>query len=307
MALPIAYLWLDGYAKRLLLVGFAVTVAYLSNGFRIAIVGFLNYTGLSNSDLGALHLLEGLATSLVSYLLIFGFLSLLSRLSPAASTDTVDDAAAGPATVQGGVRRFGFDAGMLAIVVMSWVYMATFRPVQVPLDDALQALPHQIDQWTFDPFVADDSGYRLSGVDEEVTRAYRSANGDRVRLYVGYQRFQQEGKEVTDIASRELLKLSSPVEIAGARGSVHLGEVVQEAEGRRRGTLLWVDLNGRTVTDAYRAKAYTFWDAITRRRTNGAIVLVEWDASVADFDASRREALGFVRSLWPYLSDRIPS
>ena len=50
------------------------------------------------------------------------------------------------------------------------------------------------------------------------------------------------------------------------------------------------------------------WDALTRRRTNGAVVMVEWGQPTGpDSEASRREVIAFVRQLVPLLPRDIPS
>jgi exosortase len=69
IALPAAYLLLRRGLLRVVLLGLAVMVAYLSNGVRITLVGFLAYHGLSSGDLRGMHIAEGLAVSILGYLL----------------------------------------------------------------------------------------------------------------------------------------------------------------------------------------------------------------------------------------------
>ena len=62
------------------------------------------------------------------------------------------------------------------------------------------------------------------------------------------------------------------------------------------------------LDSAYVAKLYMMWDALTRRRTNGAVVMVEWGQPTGpDSEASRREVIAFVRQLVPLLPRYIPS
>jgi hypothetical protein len=76
----------------------------------------------------------------------------------------------------------------------------------------------------------------------------------------------------------------------------------------RRGLLFWYDMNGRIVSDIYRLKSYTIWDAVTRRRTNGAIVMIAWDGPAgAKSEASRERAIGFAQALVPVLRRHLPS
>ncbi len=79
MALPAAYLFLEGRWRQIVLLVTAVAVAYLSNAIRIALVGFLAYKGIGDGYLGSLHLVEGLLVSIAGYAVLGGCLSLLSR------------------------------------------------------------------------------------------------------------------------------------------------------------------------------------------------------------------------------------
>jgi len=75
-----------------------------------------------------------------------------------------------------------------------------------------------------------------------------------------------------------------------------------------RGVLYWYDLNGRVFSSMYRAKQYMVWDALTRGRTNGAVVMIEWESGDAlDAESSRRQAASFAQSILPLLPTFIPS
>jgi hypothetical protein len=50
------------------------------------------------------------------------------------------------------------------------------------------------------------------------------------------------------------------------------------------------------------------WDALTRGRTNGAVVMVAWENdTAANAEASRMKAVAFVRAILPVLPKFIPS
>ena len=149
--------------------------------------------------------------------------------------------------------------------------------------------------------------HRFTAVDDDLVRVYRSASGERVRLYIGYYREQQQGKELTGDVSHALRAAASPLELTLDSGTIEINQVVPEAR-IQRGLIFWYDLNGRIVADMYLAKAYTVWDALTRRRTNGAVIMVAWEYPAGvEFDASRLKAIGFVRELVPLLRRRMPA
>ena len=45
-----------------------------------------------------------------------------------------------------------------------------------------------------------------------------------------------------------------------------------EKGGYRQLSYFWFPMRGRVLTNAYEMKLYTFWDSLTRQRTDGALV-----------------------------------
>ena len=172
------------------------------------------------------------------------------------------------------------------------------RQLDVHLSGDLDTLDNRIDDWTIEigppsmavplPSIDDDlvnvgrypsrtGERRFIAVDEELVRVYRNPSGNRVRLYIGYYHRQEDGKELTGDTGAALAIAASPVTVTTESQELELNEIVRTTSGTRRGVLFWYDVNGRIVSDFYRLKSYTIWDAVTRRRTNGAVVMIAWD------------------------------
>jgi EpsI family protein len=144
-------------------------------------------------------------------------------------------------------------------------------------------------------------------VDDELVRTYRTAAGDELQLYVGFYRRQEEGKELKTAASDQLRLVSSPV-VLDRTATTSVGEVVGRVSGDASGLLFWYDINGRISSNIYEAKAYATWDALMRRRTNGAIVMIGWRTSGGNSaDESRRRAREFAQALIPVLQRYLPT
>jgi EpsI family protein len=329
MVIPAAYLWLSGWLRRLLLISIAVVVGYLTNGLRIALLGWLAVNGFSDGDpQGMPHLLQGLGVSIVGYVAIGACLTLLSKTSRNRSLDSarvVRTSSEVTASAMRTLRRHWVEYAVLVVMLVAGSPRVLTAGSDVRLADSLHALPAQIGDWTVDSsdptverLVELDSEFvgaypgsqvrRFASVDDELIRTYRSPRGMRVELYVGYYRRQEQGKELSSDAGHALDGLSSPVEIALDSGSVELGQLVVSKSGTERGLLFWYDVNGRVVRNVYSAKLYTLWDAVSRRRTNGAVVMVGWTTPSGPESASARtEALGFVEALVPSLRLQLPS
>ncbi len=129
-----------------------------------------------------------------------------------------------------------------------------------------------------------------------------------MRLYIGYHRSQREGKELAGEAGHALNTARTPVLVQVGARTVELGQVVQDRPTSSRGVLYWYDLNGRVFSSMFLAKQYMVWDALTRGRTNGAIVMIGWESTGnRDAESSRMKAAAFAESILPLLPTFIPS
>jgi EpsI family protein len=327
MVLPAAHLWLRGWTRRVGLVIVSVIVAYLSNGVRIALLGILATKGLSDGNLrGPLHLLEGLAISLAGYLVIGGCLSVLARAKQPA-TPSLDvpqaTATAAPSTWRSGrwpVLDYALVVVMLAAGCSEWI-----TAHEIKLTSEL-SLPNQIGDWTVEPafrslptrfpgiedslvgaYPSPTGERRFVAVDDQLLREYRNSQGQLIRVYVGYYRRQEQGKELADDAGHALHSAASDLSLPLPTETIELKEVVHRKSGKQRGLLFWYDINGRIVSDLYLAKGYTLWNGFVRRRTNGAVVMIAWDGVGSTATLARVEAISFARALMPILRQQLPS
>jgi EpsI family protein len=324
MALPAGFMFLSGFVRHVTLVGISIVCAYLSNGARIALVGYMAVRGLSDGDLRGLHLFQGLLVSALCYGVIIGCFSLLATKQPSAKSE---ESTGGDASVAARSRQVLLEWATCVAVITAGIALPRFHTADVRLDGDLQAFPAQIGEWSVElqprpgrfPALDDElvqaypspqGEHRFVALDDELVRAYRSASGQQVRLYIGYHRSQKEGKELAGEASHLLNAASTatPIQLRWGSQTGELGEVVRAGRSGTRGVLYWFDLNGRVVCDMFRAKKYMVWDALTRRRSNAGVVMIEWESpSRADAEASRLKALAFAQSILELLPHFIPS
>jgi EpsI family protein len=323
MALPAGFIFLSSWVRRAALIGFAIVSSYLGNGARIALVGFLATRGLSNGDLRGLHLFEGLVVSALCYLLILACLSGLAATERTGKPAKSNDCAATEGMRQ--ARRPWFEIATLTAALSMGVALLFFRTPDVRLGSDLRTFPTRIGEWSLDswprldrfPAIDDElvqaypspqSERRFVAIDDELVRVYRNSSGQQVRLYIGYHRSQREGKELTGEAGHLLNAVSMPIRLQLGSRTVELGEVVRESRSGKRGVLYWYDLNGRMFSSMYLAKRYMAWDALTRGRSNGAVVMVQWESTgTSDAESSRLNAVAFAQSILPLLPTFIPS
>jgi EpsI family protein len=332
MVIPAAYLWLESNVRRIALILFALAISYVGNGVRIALVGWLAANGLGDGNLsGSAHLLQGLVVSALGYLAIGGGFWLLSKGMPTAGQQLNEGICTSPAilSLPSTGRRFWLDVAVLVAMVGAGASRLSATSLDVRLGEDPGSLESRIGDWTneigskrvpvpfpgIDDDLVDVGGYptptgerRFIGTDDELVRVYRNSSDERVSLYIAYYHRQGDGKELTGDAGAALAAAASSITLTSESGLLSVNEIVRAKAGERRGVLFWYDINGRIVADFYRLKSYTIWDALTRRRTNGAVVMIGWnDRAGLESESAHQRAIEFAQALLPVLRKHLPS
>jgi len=312
VAIPVSYTMLTGAPRRIFLVGFALLVALVSNGLRIALIGAWTYNGWPDGDVhGPFHVLQGLAVSAVGYVVIFLTVSALSR---AETSSPQESRGSRPLRalldLMAVERRPAVDSVFVLMAMVPIAAQFWTHPAETPLLSSLRQFPSHVAGWTADVTARHSThDFRLRGVDEELARTYVNAQGRRVRLYVGYLRRQQQGRELVGDTTLSLVDTASNAHVVvNQPAGATLNHIVRREAGKPRETVFWYDLNGRLVANAYAAKAYSVQDAVTRQRTNGALVVVDWETPAEGHVGSdARQEWEFVHAVIPLLRQYIPS
>ena len=149
------------------------------------------------------------------------------------------------------------------------------------------------------------------GVDDYLNRVYVDRSGVPVELYVGYYESQQTGDWV-----------HSPKNCLPGSGweAVSAGRVAIAVPGRspievnqyfvRKGldqllVLYWYQGRGRVIASEYWGKACLVADAITRNRTDVALVRISTPITDGE-QRARNRALEFAQAAYPRLNQFLP-
>jgi EpsI family protein len=306
IGIPLAHLFIRGWFRRTVLVCFAVIIAILSNGLRVALIGALVYFGIGTNVHGPMHVLQGLFVSAIGYAALFLGLWVLTKSSPTSDSASVPSAG----FAASGVFNKQAVISVVAVASLAFValgaYLRLYQPIPVPLKRELNSFPLTIANWTAAGTPAELPVY--SNSDHEFHRIYHNDSGESLQLYVGYYSFQEQGRELISERTAELDRQASPVAVTLSPGvAIQVNRLIQRVNGRSRLILFWYDLNGRVVADRWLAKAHTAWDGLTRWRSNAAIVVVSSDVDSPE-DLPRKFAVGqaFIGRIWPVLHDYLP-
>jgi EpsI family protein len=181
----------------------------------------------------------------------------------------------------------------------------------VPLRQTFDQLPMGMDGWQGQNDPLDERIVTALGVSDYVNRAYVNAERERVGLYVGYYQSQRTGETIH--SPKNCLpgsgwepvragRLTIPMAAAPA---IVVNEYLVEKGSAQYLVLYWYQAHGRVIASEYSGKAWLVFDAITRNRTDEALVRVLTSTRNGEGQA-RAQAVQFVQSLYPRLNSFIP-
>lgn len=145
----------------------------------------------------------------------------------------------------------------------------------------------------------------------------RSGSGNQsdqapVALYVGYYQSQRTGatyhspKNCLPGSGWQFMESAQvPIRIPDGP-QVTINKVLIQKGLDKQVILYWYQDRGRIIASEYWAKAYLIWDAITRNRTDGALVRISVPVERSNEQAFV-QAVEFMREIFPRLHNNLPS
>jgi len=188
------------------------------------------------------------------------------------------------------------------------------RTEAVPARASFSQFPMTIGEWTGRAAQLEGVYLDTLKLDDYLLADY-TGDGARLNLYIAYYNSQRKGEavhsprsclpgggwELTDFAQRTLPNVRiDGVPLRVNRTLIALGN-------QRQLVYYWFQQRGRIVTNEFAVKWYLFWDALTRHRTDGALVrlIVPLLPGEDDKDADRR-LTDFAAQIAPDLPRYVP-
>lgn len=311
-----AYLYGNSLVQRVLLVLCALPIAILMNGLRIGVIGYLvEHHGPAIAE-GFLHQLQGWAMFMLSFACLGGIIWLLTRVLPGRGAPA---RAALVTTFTEMRKRY---SGGVAVAAAVTTFVAALMAVALP--ERSEALPPRT---ALTAFPLDFAGWRGESqrIEAPLLRTLRlsdylladftqvgratAGNAPHVNLYVAWYDSQRQGQAAHsprsclpgdgwEIASLDVRDVPSVGTVN--RALIRKGDEAQLV-------YYWFAQRGRRVTNEYAVKWWLLVDAITRNRTDGALVRVitPLKAGESEFAADAR-ARDFLLLAGPRLRTHLP-
>ena len=208
-----------------------------------------------------------------------------------------------------GQTRFRVSAGMLLGAFLLLHTMSHGEPI-VPRQP-LRELPYTLANWTGKEQPLQEQVVQFVGVSDYTNRAYFEHASAPIELYVGYYSSQKTGdtihspKNCLPGSGWDPVKSGyATIPILGGQTIVVNEYVIQKDEDKAL-VFYWYQGRGRIVASELSGKFWMMMDAISRNRTDGALVRVITPMDDGETEA-RARLLGFTQVLFPNLDLLIP-
>jgi len=318
-----AYFYKGATWKRIALFLSSIPITIIMNSGRIGTIGLMvEHWGIGMAE-GFLHQFQGWMVFMLSAGLLLGEIALLDRIGHENGTWRelfgVELPARTPKGVVSQPRPVPRTFVAAAAVLVSFVIIALVlpRPTEViPTRPSFAEFPMHLPGWTGQAGSLEGVYVDQLKLDDYLLADYLNDSGRHLNLYMAYYNSQRKGEAVhsprsclpgggwqmRDFDQREL----PSIQIGGY--TLRVNRTLIELAGQRELVYYWFQQRGRVITNEFAVKWYLFWDAVTRHRTDGALVRVMaavppgTDEAVAD-----REVSEFIALLVPKLPTYIPN
>ena len=322
LAFIAAYLYQGAFWKRAVIFLSSIPITILMNSFRIGMIGVLvDRRGVSMAE-GFLHDFEGWVIFMACTAVLVVEMWLLARIGKERRSLSQVFRLEFPlhATIGSKLRYRPipkpFLGGTIALAIVAVLWFASPPRVEASVQrNSFYEFPLKLDQWSGTAARLDPVELDVLRLDDYILADFSAVGRRPVNFYVAYYASQRKGEsahsprscipgggwEITDLTQRN---------VNGVRAAGHplrVNRVLVEKGDSKALVYYWFQQRGRIITNEYLVKWYLFWDAVTRNRTDGALVrLVAYVGPGQSVEEADAELSAFAASVAAPLETYIP-
>jgi len=317
-----AYIFRGAFWKRTIIFLSSIPLTVLMNSFRIGVIGVLvEYWGPAQAE-GFLHDFEGWIVFMACFGIILLEIWLLARigknkmsLRDAFSIDMPD-----PVPKDAEIRKrqlpkqYLAAGGLLLAAAISSSFLAARAEVQPPRVE-FASFPMKLGDWQGKSSSMEKIYLDALKLDDYILADYVKDGKSFTNFYAAYYVSQRTGESAHSPRSCipgggwRIASLTQHLVDGAISGGAPLRVnrlVIQKGDVKQL-VYYWFQQRGRVITNEYMVKWYLFWDALTRNRTDGALVrLTTMIPPGGDVAAADKQLAEFTGEVVGKLKEYIP-
>jgi exosortase D (VPLPA-CTERM-specific) len=320
LGLLLAWFFRAPFWKRALLVLSTLPLIVFTNALRIASAGLLYEPFGPKVAEGFFHDFSGWLIFMVTLAILLAEMWLLNRIPGRRLTEGPAVRSHSEVVPHPGNRRIEISRRRLALglaaglLLLSWGLSRgiDFRE-KIPAIRPLSQFPLAIGPWRGKPEMMEQRFIDALDLSDYFIIDYRDDKGHWINFYTAYYESQRKGESIHSPASC-LTGSGWIFEEAGEQqlaipdyGPLTVNRAFMMKNGVRQLVYYWFPQRGRNLTNAYQLKIYVFWDALTKQRTDGALVrLITPVETFEEPAAADRRLQQFLSQALPLLERFLP-
>jgi len=332
MGVLVAHYYRSALWKRVVIVFSSIPLSIITNSLRIAATALLYpFLGRAAAE-GFFHEFSGWVIFMASFGVMLFEIWILRRIMPrpdehfmgkqgasltSAEKDHPELAETIPSAMMSARAFFlqpQFVVFLSLLVITAGVHSVVDVREKQPVSRPFNTFPLHVGEWEGTRQVLDRMFTDTLEFTDYTLINYAKRNSPPINLYVAYYESQRKGKS---IHSPETCLPGSgwcftqagtvAVLLSGGNQPFSVMRALMEKNDQKQLVYFWFNERGRTLTNAYEMKIYNLLDALTKRRTDGALIRVITPISSLERveDADRR-LQSFINDIAPALNEFIP-
>jgi len=314
-----AYLYRGPMWQRLVIVASTIPITIFMNSFRIAVTGALVQAYGPQHAEGALHFFEGWVVFLICLIALFGVVALLCAISKPRrkALDALGAPQLAPVTPSTAKMKtgvvFGAGAGVLALFFAASAFISTDSLI-IPKRAMFAELPSEFPEMRADIRPMDPTVAEVLGADDTIVVNLTSPDGDLYNLYLAYLDAQRDGRSWHSprqcipgggwqIADHQVRSATMP-----SGRVVNYNRLLIANRNHLQLVYYWYDQRGRSLANEFVMKFWLIVDAVTRKRSDGAMVrLIVPIEDGGSIDAADQELVQMMQRMDGFLPKYVPN
>ena len=312
LGLLMAYFFRASLWKRVILLVSTLPLSIFANSIRLALAGIL-------SEIWGYEIIEGFFHGFSGWVIFgFAFAILLLEMWILAKISPFNTSSAPASTSEKEIRekispRRKESVFIVAIILlgatMSFSHGINFRE-KIPIIKSFDQFPLHAGEWRGIRQNMEQRFIDALNFSDYAVIDYHNSSDESVNFYAAYYESQRKGESIHSPAtclsgSGWLFRDAGDITFStpGFNGGfMRVNRAHIEKLGSRQLCYYWFPQRGRILTNAYQLKFFVFWDAITRQRTDGALVrLITPVAEFEELEQADARLQGFIRLIAPVL------
>lgn len=327
LGILLAYFYRAAMWKRLLLVFSTVPLTIVTNSLRIALTGIIyKHFGAAAAE-GFFHGFSGWLIFMFTLGVLLAEIWVLRHIVPSPSESFFAKpepaipvrAASSRQSRKGGSNAFlsppQFVVAALLLVLTLGISMGVDFREKIPANRPFSQFPLTAGAWDGSRQYMEQKFIAELDLSDYVMIDYRNNQGKPVNFYVAWYESQRKGESIHSPETclpgsgwefRQAGQATVP--LAGQSQSITVNRAMMEKSGHRQLVYFWFPARGRILTNAWEMKLYTFWDSLTRRRTDGALVrLITPVYPQESPEEAEKRLQEFTKEIVPVLNQFLPN